>query len=72
MSDFCECPPCRYAREFSDNPEVDAAVRELIGRFERDPWANPAHADKTVDGIRAIIRVGWNKREADGVRITVH
>jgi hypothetical protein len=67
------CHECvRRRSRFSDNPEVDAAVRELIGRFERDPWANPVHADKTVSGVKAVIAMGWGKRAADDVRITVH
>jgi hypothetical protein len=69
----CECHECvRRRSRYSDIPEIDAAVRELASRFERDPWANPVHADKTVAGIRNIIRVGWGKRAADGVRIVVH
>ena len=74
MSDeLCECPECRHMREaYSDHPEVNAAVRELMHRFERDVYSNPEHAEKTVAGIRAIIATGWGKRWADDVRLTVH
>jgi hypothetical protein len=74
MSDeICECPECRHMREaYSDHPEVNAAVHEMMLRFEADPWSNPPFAHATVAGIRAVIKVGWGKRWADDVRLTVH
>jgi hypothetical protein len=80
MSD-CDCPECqacechecvRRRSRYSDNPEVHEAVRELISRFERDPWSNPEHANHTVAGVVATIACGWGKRAAESVRITVH
>jgi hypothetical protein len=69
----CECPQCRTRRAgYSDDPEINAAVRELVSRFERDPWSNPEHCNHTILGVKAVIAVGWSKRAAEGVRITVH
>jgi hypothetical protein len=73
MSDeFCECVPCRYANEFSDDPEVDVAVRALIRSFNENPFSRVPHQDKTISGIRRAIAHGWGKAAARHIRITVH
>jgi hypothetical protein len=69
---FCECEECRYAREYSDHPEVDTCVRALVANFDVNAFSRVPHEDKTIDGIRRIITTGWGRNEAKAIRITVH
>jgi hypothetical protein len=40
--------------------------------FSANAFSRIPHADKTVDGIRAVIETGFGKRIASRVRIRVH
>jgi hypothetical protein len=73
MTCDCECPDCLRARDrYSDNDKVHACVAALMNRFDANPFAREEHADKTIDGIRAVIETGFGKRAAARVRIRVH
>jgi hypothetical protein len=69
--DYCECTPCRYAREFSDVPVIDDFVRALVAKFDVNPLDRTGHS-ATRAGIRDIIKTGFGKREADRLRFVVH
>jgi hypothetical protein len=66
----CDCPDCRDWHH--DNPDVHACVAALVCDFSANAFCRVPHQDKTIDGIRAVIRTGFGPRAANAVRITVH